>query len=592
MPDAESWNRFDTAHFTLFADATAKRTREIALDLERFRSVLLLLKPSKVENAPVPTTLFVFKSDSAMDPYKPLYQGKPRNGAGFFQPGSDGNYIALSATWNSDPRSLIYHEYFHYFMRSNFPPQPLWYEEGAAEFYSTFRATSREAEIGLPVERHVRTLRDVPFIPLRKLFAVVHDSPEYNESQMQGVFYAESWALVHYCLRAEPSHSAALGRFLVMLNEGRPTDEAFREAFHMEPEALLADLHRYIQGSRMNYSRLQFDEMKVPEEVRVSPLPPAQTLVELGDLLAHEGDELLPAAEAHFAEALERNREMPDALAGMGFVRLRQKREDEAEDYYRRAVQAGSSDFRTSFRYGELRLRSLSGKSYTPGKLDASVESAVKDARAAFRRSIALNASFPEARAALGRTYLLEPGTAAAEGIPDLEAAVAALPTRTDLAFELASLYARVGDVTKSEALTAKVLGPEAAKQRASRSSASNFEETIARINLLLEQHKDDEAVALLEDLAAKSSPEIREALDLDSQLKALKHGAARNKIRKDYNEGIERWKKNDLDGALVLFRKVAENLENPELANSAREQVAAIEKTLALKKRTTPRSR
>ncbi len=579
LPDAGSWMRVDTAHFTLYSDSSVSRTKEIALDLERFRAVLLLLKPSQTENAPVPTTLFVFKSDGAMDPYKPRYQGKPRNGAGFFQPGSDGNYIALTAAWNSDPRPLIYHEYFHYFMRSNFPPQPLWYEEGAAEFYSTFRSTGKDAEIGLPVERHIRTLRDVPLLPLRALFAVSHQSPEYNESQMQGVFYAESWALVHYFLRAEPSRAPEFGRFLVLLNQGKSPDDAFHEAFHAEPEAVLVDLRRYVQGSRYNYRRILFDEIRVASEVRVSPIPAAEALAELGDLLAHESEDMLPAAEAHLSEAIALNPKRADALAGMAFVRLRQKRDDDAADYFRRAVDAGSNDFRTSFRYGELRLRSLSGKSFSAGHIDADSQAALTEARAAFRRSIALNSGFPEAHAALGRSYLLESGAGAAEGIPDLEAAVRALPTRTDLALDLASLYARAGDVAKSEALMTKTLGPDAAKKLSSGPGLGKFEETVARINLLLDQHKDEEAIALLEALAAKAPSGFRE--DLESQLRFLKQNSARNRSRREYNEAVELWKKSDLPGALTLFRKVADTADDAELAKSAREQADRIAKSL-----------
>lgn len=579
LPDADSWIKVETAHFTLYSDSSASRTREIALDLERFRDVLLRLKPSQAENAPVPTTLFVFKSDAAMDPYKPRYQGKPRSGSGFFQPGTDGNYIALTAAWNSDPRPIIYHEYFHYFMRSNFPPQPLWYEEGAAEFYSTFHSSGREAEIGLLIERHIRTLREVPLLPLPALFAVTHGSPDYNEAQRQSVFYAESWALVHYLLRGEPSHAAEFGRFLVMVQQGRSTDEAFREAFHTDPDVLFQELRRYVRGNRYNYTRLVFDDLKVSTDVRVTPIPPVEALAQLGDLLAHEGEDLLPAAEAHLGEAIARNPSFADALAAMGLVRLRQKRDEEAREFFRKAVEAGSTDFRTSFRLGELRLSALSGKSFLSGGPDSESRTVLEEARAAFRRSIALNARFPEARAALGRTYLLEAGTAAADGIPELEAAVRALPARTDLALDLASLYARTGDVAKSEALMTRTLGADAVTKLAAAPSLSGFEETIARINLLLDQKKEVEAIALLEALAAKSPAGVRE--DLDAQLKFLKRSASRNRSIRDFNEAVALWKKNDRAGAIALFQQVARTAEDPELARSAREQAERIGKEI-----------
>jgi hypothetical protein len=114
------------------------------------------------------------------------------------------------------------------FMHANFPPQPLWFEEGTAEFYGSFRATDREARIGLPVEDHIARLRESKMIPLERLFAVDSDSPEYSADERRGVFYAESWALVHYLLRGNPSRTPQLGRFLVLLKASRATRRSAR----------------------------------------------------------------------------------------------------------------------------------------------------------------------------------------------------------------------------------------------------------------------------------------------------------------------------------------------------------------------------
>ena len=37
-------------------------------------------------------------------------------------------------------------------------------------------------------------------MPLHELFAVTHNSPQYNESTRQGMFYAESWLLTHFLM--------------------------------------------------------------------------------------------------------------------------------------------------------------------------------------------------------------------------------------------------------------------------------------------------------------------------------------------------------------------------------------------------------
>lgn len=589
-PAGDAWIRVETPHFVLFSDATVSKTKEIALDLERFRAVLLQLKPSKTENAPVPTTMFVFKSNAAMGPYKPRLDGKPRNVSGFFQPTSDGNYIALSAAWNKDPRRLIYHEYFHYFMRSNFAPQPLWYEEGAAEFYASFRSSGVEAEIGLPLEDHVRMLRDSKMLTLPELFAVRMDSPDYNEASKQGIFYAESWALVHYFLRGTPRHAPEFGRFLVQLQQGKNVDTAFREEFRMEPDEMLRELYGYIRQARFMYSRVRFEELTVPKDAAVTSIRWEDAVAALGDLMAHGGEDMLPDAEAHFQAVLGRVPAHAAALAGMGFCRYRADRFDEAAVFFQRAAEAGSTDFRVSYRLGELRLRALvwTGDS---AKSESDAGRALEEVRAAFRRCLDLNPHFSEARAALGRTYLFGDAAHARDGIPILEAAVRELPARTDLALELAALYARAGDLARSEELSKRTLGPDAPSARPGNGgNGGSAADLLARVNLLLEQGKEDEAVRLFEEIVSKSGGEIRE--ELQSQLTTLKKGVARNRAIRDYNEGLARWNRRDLEGALALFRKVAESEGDPATVKSARERIAELERAIASKKRAPKTSR
>src|SRR5690348_17959458 len=50
---------------------------------------------------------------------------------GFFQPGEDVNYIAMSLDpRESDPYSIAFHEYVHLHLRDNVPQAPVWLNEG------------------------------------------------------------------------------------------------------------------------------------------------------------------------------------------------------------------------------------------------------------------------------------------------------------------------------------------------------------------------------------------------------------------------------------------------------------------------------
>ena len=59
------------------------------------------------------------------------------------------------------------------------------------------------------VVRVLHVLRSEPWIPLATLLAVDHSSPYYNEKSHAGMFYAESWALVHM-LNLDPAYRPQL----------------------------------------------------------------------------------------------------------------------------------------------------------------------------------------------------------------------------------------------------------------------------------------------------------------------------------------------------------------------------------------------
>ncbi len=576
----DRWVRAETGHFTLFSDAGVAKTREVATELERFRAVLALLTTSGESPEPVPTSVVLFRNEAAMAPYRPRFDVPSRNPVGFFQPSRDGNMIALAAGWNSDPRRVVIHEYLHDFLHGHFAPRPLWYHEGAAEFYGTFRSTSTEAQIGLPLPEHLALLRRSKLLPLSDLFSVAHDSAEYHDPLRQRLFYAESWALVHYLLRGAPQRTPQLGRFLELLQQGRSLDAAFAEAFHTDYETLLTELVRYVHGHRFPYARASFAELPVQAEPRVSPIGRAEVLYRLGDLLVHAGDDRGAEAEAHFQAALAQEPGHAGALAGLGLARMNADRLEEADGLFREAIAAGTRDFRVHYHFGMLRMSAFAGRPFMPGHLEPAQRRRIDEARAAFRRSIELNGNFAEARAALGRTFLAEDAEAASEGVPFLEAAVGRLPSRNDLALDLALLYERVGDRRRSDSLLKAARGERARTLQRQIERERERQDSLARVNDLLGQGREDEAIADLEQLASAAPPEVRAILE--AQLKEVRRSAAYRRSIRDYNEAVACANRKDLPGALALFRTVAACSEDAELARSAEERAGEIQRSLA----------
>ena len=229
---ADKWLSIQSKNFLLVGNAGEPDIRRTGRTLEEFRSAVAMTFPRMEQTSLVPTTILVFKNDESFLPYKPLYQGRPSNALAFFQPGEDVNYIAVTATPGSP--NVVLHEYVHFLLRENAGGLPLWIREGLAECYSTFELNGRQNEftIGRAPERHIATLNGTPqFIPLKSLLAIQENSPEYNEDSKQGMFYAESWAFVHYLLLgAEGKRRTQFAQLLTSLGKGQSFEDAFGDA--------------------------------------------------------------------------------------------------------------------------------------------------------------------------------------------------------------------------------------------------------------------------------------------------------------------------------------------------------------------------
>src|ERR1043165_1636905 len=140
-----SWRSVRTNNLFVIGNADAEKLRQVAVWLQFFHSAFGRLVSRNVVDASVPTTVIVFRDDASFIPFKPLYNGRPLNLAGFFQPGEDVNYIAMSLDARlRDPYSVAFHEYIHLHLRDNVPQAPVWLNEGLAEFYGHMQFSAGE----------------------------------------------------------------------------------------------------------------------------------------------------------------------------------------------------------------------------------------------------------------------------------------------------------------------------------------------------------------------------------------------------------------------------------------------------------------
>jgi tetratricopeptide (TPR) repeat protein len=352
----DKWINLRTKNFNVVSNADEGATRQLASNLEQFRYVFSQLFNIK-GIAPVPVTVIVFRSDGAFKPFKPLYNGKPSNIAGYFQRGEDENIIALNIAGNEQrPMSVIYHEYTHLLTSYTARPWPIWLLEGLAELYSSFEVDKNKVTLGAPVSSHVYLLRERKFVPLQTLFQVDHKSPIYNERDKQGVFYAESWALAHYLMFGDKSvRQPQLVEFVRLFNSGVDSNKAFAEAFKTDYATMEKALRRYIGNDTYSGMNYFLKSMETQAEMTVQPLEEAEVQFYLGDLLLHT--DRVDEAVAYFDQARTLDSNLARPYEGLGFVAMRHSNYEQARENFKNAIARNSQNHLVHYYYAEALMR-------------------------------------------------------------------------------------------------------------------------------------------------------------------------------------------------------------------------------------------
>ena len=395
------WFETRTEHFTVCSCGVPRDVYRVAARLEQFSEAYTLLAGARAVASP-PILVMAFPDRESMKPFLPLYQGQPGNIAGFFKRGSDENLIVLALPGPDSPfegMQVIFHEYAHLLFRHNDAIWPLWLKEGMAEIYSTFGTSGYTAFIAEPIAAHLRLLSEQPLMPLSQLFAVTPGSPQYNEADRQGMFYAESWLLTDFLMAGDvPAYKAAFGQFTRLLREGQLPDQAFTNALRTPLPVMENQLRRYLQRGEFAAIRLSLPaNVSSVKAMSARRMTPVETWFRLGDelLRVNRPDE----AESCFDRARMLAPASPLPWEGLGLVAARLERHGEAERNLGESLQRGSESYLAHYLYAreKYRLTADSGNRYAPLKGPIAAE-----IRRELLKSIALMPNFGQAHQLLG----------------------------------------------------------------------------------------------------------------------------------------------------------------------------------------------
>lgn len=443
---AGKWLRICSPHFTVFSNASERKTRRMVEDLERLAQTMLHILPGTKTAPSQENIFFVFRSGSDFEDYLPVRFDKQLV-AGFHMDSAEGSFSAANAKAWDDYRHTLYHEYLHEFLRRNYRPLPAWLNEGMPEYFSTFRFDGEVAEIGRPVETYVRLLRSRPWLTIDELLAVRSAVHESSDAQTL-LFYAESWATVHRLMLGKPQRTSELMRYVGLLQSGVEPDQAFSQAFSCDSGVLLHEVREHVSRPSMPFVKLPLAGFEIDESVDVAQLTKSETLCALGELIAHCDSESFAVAQEHFDQARKWDRGYSPAYSGLGYLADRRGDSDQAQKHFARALELDPENAQALFRSGRAELHRLQDLVFADKRKLPDESPEIRDgferARRLLSRSLEIRPDAPCVWATLGYSYAMDPRPAPV-GIEIQQRAIQERGPRWTLVSNLAMIYVKVG---------------------------------------------------------------------------------------------------------------------------------------------------
>jgi len=377
---ADPWLRIQSQNFELFTTTGERNGRDLVNHFEQVRAFFYEAFGSQ-PIAARPARIIVFRNDKEYEPYRPN-----QTASAFYQPGADHDFIVMrNATGVED---VAVHEYTHLLVGQSGQTIPIWLNEGLAELYSNLEPLAGQIVVGKPLRGRVHDLGSEKWIPMRTLLGVNRDSPFYQEKSRAGMFYAESWILVHMLVLSR-EYRPKLHAFLDALKQTGTKDDgsarALETAYGKPVEGVEKDLRGYMAATTLAAAVFNAPAVKPSGEVEVDKNSSMEARLALAELTAVTPGKSAQARAAY--SQLQRdfpNRaEVEQAVAEFD---LRERHNSEAAEHFAVAVELGAKSPRMYVRYA--RALSLTNRN--------------DDAVKALRMAISLDPAMDEAHFELG----------------------------------------------------------------------------------------------------------------------------------------------------------------------------------------------
>jgi tetratricopeptide (TPR) repeat protein len=462
----DTWVEVRSPDFVVASNAGEKQARHVAREFEEIRSIYHDALPKLRLDLGKPIIILAAKNENSTKALLPEeWEAKGHiHHAGMYVQEEDKHYVLLQlGAEGENPYHVLYHEYTHAILHVNFPPLPLWLDEGLAELYGNTTIGDKESVVGKPDSSHLALLQQSKLIPIETLLQVDHTSPFYNEQNRASVFYAESWALVHFLLMDPEARKENLfGKFVDSWNKSGDQVDAAKQTFG-DLKRFGQKVEAYARQERFYAARvkslLQVDEKSYASRM----LPEPESLAVRGDFHLHRGR--MPEAKAMLDQAAQEDGKLPLVHEALGLYYFRQRDMENAAKELQRATELDSKSFLTYYFSAMLNLQEARGSQDAWPQTEASLE-----------KAIALNPNFAPAYGSLSSLYAIRKETqdkalAAARRAMQLE------PGTLGYAVNLGYVLLNMGKQDEAKALAARISA--AAKTPAEVAMAQAFQTNV-----------------------------------------------------------------------------------------------------------------
>lgn len=401
----EKWIEVRSAHFTVQTPGSEKDGRKIADQFEQIRALFHSAFPSLRTDPAQPIVVIAVKNESGMKLYMPeMWEAKGHTHAvGLYQQGFDKHYVILQMdAEGNNPYHALYHEYTHALLHLNFSNIPLWLDEGVAEYLGNASIGDKESRIGLIDPGNVYVFQQNKILPIETLFAVDHSSPYYNESNRTSIFYAESWALVHYLmLSPEARQKQLLNQFMTVWSTTHDPLQGARQTFG-DLKKFQGILETYIRVGNFYNGVVKNSTEGVDKQYTTRAVSPAEVLAMRGDFFSHHTR--LEAAKPLLDEAVKQAPEQPFPHAALAFYHYHAHEMPEVQREAREAIRLGDKSFITPY----LEALSIQSTGMLPSS-DAHGADSLHQVIDLLSASLKLNPNFAPTSFALANAYSVFP---------------------------------------------------------------------------------------------------------------------------------------------------------------------------------------